>query len=201
MVICADCGYLGVRHPGTHELVGPDEYQRQTGLPTRSAIPSVGSMGENVSDGETVLGIIPTCAVGAWSLERYYRGGNDNAARCCAAKEVIQRERDCSKFTPWIPGLTPKEHIDMLATREMLDAQANRLDAQAAREREWRKEDMKLASDNLKTARGNTTAQWWIMAIALIVGAGGLGLSIWNTFHPQAPIPTVTAPTNPGNAR
>jgi hypothetical protein len=112
-----------------------------------------------------------------------------------AAKAFMQRERDCKKLTPWIPGLTPKEHIDMLATREMLDAQAARLDAQAAREREWRKEDMKIASDSLKAARGNTTAQWLILAVALFAGVGSLGLSIWTAIHPQ-PVVVISTSDN-----
>ena len=36
MVNCAKCGYLGVRHPDTYELVGPGESQRETGIPANT---------------------------------------------------------------------------------------------------------------------------------------------------------------------
>jgi hypothetical protein len=93
----------------------------------------------------------------------------------------------------------------MLATQQVLDAQAARAEAQAEREREWRREDMKIANDNLKTARGGNLAKWG----ALIVAAVSLGLSAWTLFHsrpiqaitpvvqPPATTPAVIAPTIP----
>jgi hypothetical protein len=103
----------------------------------------------------------------------------------------------------------------MLATQQMLDAQATRAEAQAEREREWRREDMKIASDNLRTARGGNLAKWGALVVAVV----SLGLSAWTLFYsrpiqtalsvvqplatkpaaiaPTAQLPTKTIPTKP----
>jgi hypothetical protein len=38
-------------------------------------------------------------------------------------RQVIQRERTCNGFTPWMQGFHPKEHREMLLNKEMIDAQ------------------------------------------------------------------------------
>jgi ferric-dicitrate binding protein FerR (iron transport regulator) len=95
MVKCADCGYLGVRHPETLELVGPSHQQRETGALTGTL------------RGQMFLDEQPICAVGAFDLWR------ETAAQPDGALRVMQKPRDCLKSTEWIPGLSPKEHIDM----------------------------------------------------------------------------------------
>ena len=72
----------------------------------------------------------------------------------------------------------------MLATKEMLDSQATRLDAQAEREREWRKEDMKLASNSLRAARGNTIGVWIGVGVALVMSICSF---IWTVYHTAPP--------------
>lgn len=38
-------------------------------------------------------------------------------------KHVIQQERSCDGYTPWLQGFHPKEHKEMLMNKEMLEAQ------------------------------------------------------------------------------
>ena len=116
MVKCADCGYLGVRHPGTHELVGPDERQRQTGEPSSKADSHLWSiaMGEPPIN-EIVLDPAPVCARGAFNLWSEWKGHvtNGKSALFPAAKEVMRKDRKCRRFVKTIPGLGPKERVNM----------------------------------------------------------------------------------------
>lgn len=189
MVKCADCGYLGVRHIENQTLVSPGEEQRRTGSPP--TIEQGGTIGGRTLP---VLDTRPVCAVRAFPLD-------EELLASVSAKDVMQKDRPCGRSTPWIPGLTPKEHIDMIATQAMLDANLKAQKEQAQRERDWRKEDMKIASDNLKAARGNTTVQWCATMLALIVAICSGGWSIWTTWH-TPPAPTAaTAPANPAKAK
>ncbi len=146
MVKCAECGFLGVRHPLTQTLIGPSEHQRQTGVPTTDSIPIVGRMDE-YAPGEAIPDTRPVCAIGAIQIGNEHCGGNDNRVKCHSAQAVMQKDRTCGEFTKWIPGLSPKEHIDMLT------AQTDRLwqERQTERDRQWRKED-------------NRRMAWWGVA-------------------------------------
>lgn len=122
MVRCAKCGYLGVRHPETHGLVCPDESQRETGVP-------VGAGTHTIPPSKWIpLDIAPICALGVFDLRGEWRGGSGSTD---AAKEVMQRDRDCSRFTHLTPGLMPKEHIDM----DLLGRQQAWQDEQRRRDR------------------------------------------------------------------
>jgi len=112
---CAECGFLGVRHRETGELVGPGEEQRETGSPPEGrSIP--GLLAEKFSPPEPItLDIAPVCAVGACDLRKEWQECQkvQKLAPTAAAEKVIQQPRKCKRFTAGLPGLNPKEHINM----------------------------------------------------------------------------------------
>jgi hypothetical protein len=172
MVKCAECGYLGVRHIGTQELVSPSADQRATGEPPGGP-ERIGPAG--------VLDVVPVCAVGAWDLPKEFtahnRPANENTivrhrASAAAAKTVMQEDRRCPQVTPWLPGLTPKEHIDK-----------NLLEHQQAWQDERSKEDARR-EDRRDTKNFRLNCVLVIVAVVSAVAAW------WSATHPTAiPIP------------
>lgn len=176
MVKCADCGYLGVRHVDRQILVSPSEKQRQTGQPETVDLGS--GMAHCITEDLFV------CAMGTRSLYAECEKARNESGRLSLAK--VLETHGCEKSVERIPALTPKEHIDMLATREMLDSQNARVESQAEREREWRREDVRIAADTLRAARGNTLGVW----VGVIAAIAVSGFSLWWTI-------THTPPTLP----
>ena len=120
MAKCAKCGYVGVRNPRTRLLVGPDENQLETGTPTEWPISN-----------NTHYVWAVSCAVGACNLLReWYERTQHGQNKIEATNEVLQTDRTCAQFTSRLPGLTPKEHIDM----NMLAQQQSWQDARDRRE-------------------------------------------------------------------
>jgi hypothetical protein len=106
MVRCADCGFLAVRNPETRSLEAVDHEARTSGH-----FPGYGK--------DFVIWPGPAC----------FRMAADLGAECKAVQEadgkketdskrvylvVITKDRDCSEFTEWHPGFSPKEHREML---------------------------------------------------------------------------------------
>jgi hypothetical protein len=116
-----------------------------------------------------------------------------HAANSSAAKIVMETERLCGDFRPWVPGLTPKEHIDMVFTETLLAAQNARAEAQAERERQWRKEDSELAVKNWKAARGNTVGVWCGVLFAIVMG---IVTFVWTVYHTATSPPQTTHQTS-----
>ena len=86
----------------------------------------------------------------------------------------------------------------MIATQSMLAEQAARYDAQAAREREWRRQDVEMANRNLEAAaRGNATARWCAVAVALFAAIVSLGLSFWTAGRTQSIVVVPAAAGDP----
>lgn len=138
MIKCADCGFLGVRHLITQELVSPAEEQRQNGTPPES------------DNGRPNLDTEPVCAVGATVLW-------DDSEGDYGPAHLIQKERDCSRFSRWIPALSPKEHLDM----DMLEQQ-----------RQWQQEQARLAEDRHRETMTQAKAiNWWqVVMLGAFVG-------------------------------
>jgi hypothetical protein len=63
----------------------------------------------------------------------------------------------------------------MLATQDMLDAQAARMEAQAAREREWRNEDLERArqqrNEDIDLLKASMRISVWVPVISVVIGA------------------------------
>jgi len=178
MVKCAECGYLGVRHPHTYELVTPDERQRETGIPT--GIFTVG-------DKTTILGDMPICAVGACDLRKECEQTRKVASELGKVPcEVTHKDRECSQFTDLIPGLTPKEHIEMnLLQEQRIWQQTN----QAANDR-------RQQSDSARNFRVNF--------LLVLVSIAAAIASWWVALHPGIVVvqstPAATAPAIPFRA-
>jgi hypothetical protein len=127
--------------------------------------------------------------MGSYRLDEEYkvkyphRSGQWSIQAVQAGLAVIQMDRDCPKFIQWTPALTPKEHVDMLATREMLDAQAARLDAQAVREREWRKEDVERdhqrRNEDIAMLKADMKVKGFAPLIGAVVGALITAFFVW----------------------
>jgi hypothetical protein len=98
------------------------------------------------------LETIPICARGAYPIhEDFYKAkligpsvnrttqnfrltGKDEAAA------VITKERNCEKFTELMPGLSPKEHIDM----NLLEMQKAREDRRDLQQHDWHRDDIRM---------------------------------------------------------
>ncbi len=96
---CRTCGYLAQRvldaalEPALHEV---SEAQRDT------------FTGELVLAGRGVTSTVPHCFVRAADLEREY-GTPLNRAR--QAQLVLDRDRRCPRWSAYVPGFSPKEHL------------------------------------------------------------------------------------------
>ena len=137
MVKCADCGFLTWRKHPEGDLVEADDWFRQTGAleAGNAAMKYVGQ---------------PMCFARAFRLrvehnkktkerteatqkgEEHESPTKDLLAKAVA--DVVRVERECSSYTPWIQGFTPKEHRERLDGERMLQWQAEREDA----DRKWR---------------------------------------------------------------
>jgi len=157
MVNCVKCGLLGVR----------DKYRRLMEVdeePRRLCSPPSGSQ------------LLFLCCAHEISFSQ-----NDNDCR-----SKLHEERDCQAFIEWRPGFTPTEHKEMIreteererdrqwrenqarAQREWQERQAEREDARAKRDREWRMEDIR----HLKT-------DLWVKILIPILAAAVGALSAW----------------------
>ena len=71
-----------------------------------------------------------------------------------AIRQVIQKDRPCQAFTPWLQGIGPREHreiVDRAAAeryrQEQLTREQEYRDEQRRREEEWRAEQRRLELD------------------------------------------------------
>lgn len=106
-----------------------------------------------------------------------------------AIKELIGQERECSEFTEWDQGSSPKEHAEVLQQKALLEYQRQReqddrewrerqterencwRETQAERERQWRVEDQQAAAKAFQSER----YKWW----AGVVWAGAGSIITW----------------------
>ena len=110
-VRCRDCGFLAVRSHKTLALAEVDEIMRELWRPM-------------VSPNDKVLEGMPAlCAVQAFDL--IAECGPDPRAQGTkvASLPVINKMRDCDKFTKWMPGFDPKEHKEMMREESLLRMQ------------------------------------------------------------------------------
>jgi len=138
---CADCGFLALRHKETRELHDAE-------LPIR--------------DGTAVHADIKAYA---WPpLCTKLRAEFPTAG----TSGVIQEERECSDFTQWQQGFTPKEHQEALDRQKQLDWQTKREDD----DRQWRKQ---AREEDRKARRVDA---WTVAIIAGIFALGGSALTV-----------------------
>jgi hypothetical protein len=103
MVKCPDCGYLAVRNYETRQPLDAEELFRERGF-----IPAPGRASIDLIYDE-----FPSCFARAFDL-RIERGGTQPSHD--KRGEVVNKPRECPKFTPWVQGFTPKEAAATIAT-------------------------------------------------------------------------------------
>lgn len=131
-VKCKDCGYLAWRHQGTWELIEVDLEHREG---TADNIPSVAIL-KGIVMGQEV------CFCAAHDL----RAGELSSAK--SQEAVIWKDRACSSYTKWCPGLSPKEHMQMHWIAEQRMWQEQESERNRAHERE-----MELLTRQAESAR------------------------------------------------
>ena len=100
------CGYIGMRALSTRQIVELDLNQRQS---IESPDPN-GNM--------EAFEFMPICVAGALNFSRAI-GSRDRNRKMM----VILSLRSCGKFIEWNPGLTPREHLEMVQSEKMLAMQ------------------------------------------------------------------------------
>lgn len=116
---CGECGLLTVK-----ENMGTSYYEVDIEYRTN------GMRYDNLKRGEPT----PRCLVMACNLREeaieLSREGNKESDQ---VMKIASKDRECEKFVPWVPGNTPKEHLEMyhalLASQEAA--------RQRERDREW----------------------------------------------------------------
>ncbi len=127
MVKCAECGFLAIRNTESRELEEAEEIFREKGV-----VPTTGYLeGQPTSRHEP----LPLCFAQVCDLKAEFKKADKmGSPGYVALDSVIHMERDCSDFTPWQQGFTPKEHREMLDRQEWRDWQ----ERQRKADRRWR---------------------------------------------------------------
>jgi len=130
MVKCVDCGFLALLDErGGQPLIEASVIYRERGVAPSYTLPG----------STTTYDHDPVCFAQAVNfLDTNIRRG---------IYSFVRTEKECSSFTPWQQGFTPKEHREMLDRQKMLDWQAERED----KDRKWR-EDQDMKRDERQAA-------------------------------------------------
>jgi hypothetical protein len=123
VVKCAECGFLAARNIQTREI------EEVEGLFRDEGEPSFGNLGIPKHEG------LPLCFARAFDLKSEFKkcaGKGDPDAYSIYL--VIHEDRDCSSYTEWQQGFTPKEHREMLDRKWLMEFQA----AREKEDKEWR---------------------------------------------------------------
>ena len=132
---CQGCGFLAVRNFKTRALSEVEAGMRKTGeSPSMRDVPSPRPSYYDSS---------PICFVQQYDLAHEAEAlGNDEAFLI-----VIEKERACPAFTPWRQGHSPREHKEMIDSREQLKWQEERMQADRQLENERREADRRHAAE------------------------------------------------------
>lgn len=108
MVKCVECGYLAARNVSNRGLDEVEDLFRDKGMP-----PAIyDASGHNPHQGWNPT---PLCFSRCYDLiDEVSRLGMAESQKCIAVLSVITDDRQCSSFTKWHRGSTPKEHQEMM---------------------------------------------------------------------------------------
>lgn len=112
MVRCHNCGLLAIWNSVDLVLLeAPEHFRRE---------------GELVNHHNSMNTCAPKCFIRKADLENEVLTDHElkhlfNLSD--GIKRVIQQERSCDGFTPWLQGFHPKEHTEMLLNQETLERQ------------------------------------------------------------------------------
>lgn len=171
MVKCVDCGYLAVRNLHNRTLAEAESLMRQRG----ESPPHPGdSRWKFYETG-------PVCFVLACDLPREAGNADDKGKFL----DVIGRERECNRHTPWQQGFTPREHKEMLDEKEERKWRAEEerrnkeyRDKKDENDRKYREEtDKENAAWRLRQeteSRRQSRSQLWIAGVAIAIVTAGI---------------------------
>jgi hypothetical protein len=126
VVKCSECGFIAARNTQTRELEEIEYKSRQDGNIGRQRyvlIPICLAMATNIDEEVKKLREQP----------KYYEKQNEIGETVwptfpTLVKEILNQERECTFFTKWQQGFTPKEHREMIDRQAMLKWQTERED-------------------------------------------------------------------------
>lgn len=111
-VKCKDCGYLVYRNRGYGNIVEASRAERERG------------------DAPHNCANMPECGRGV-NLQGEYSAGRFNAVR-----ELLHKPRTCALFMKHVPGLLPKEHLDMDLLQQQNEFHRSQMDLANKRHRQ-----------------------------------------------------------------
>ena len=167
MVKCADCGFLGVRIRQTRQIVDAEPLMRERGY----------NPALTIAGADTVYDDAVLCFVRAHNLAAEMgRADEENRRR------VVQQERECQRFTPWIQGLTPKEHIELKIEE---DRQLWQTEQELA-DKIWREKQEDKADQRHREAIAAARSMSLVSAlIGFVAGLAAVGLTYLLTNWPR----------------
>jgi hypothetical protein len=158
MVRCADCGFLAVKHPKNRTLCEVELNLREQGKEWPKTPDGLNSLYDT----------IPICFVRAAKLAEEMHGTGG-----ASFYHVIRRERDCIAFTFWQQGFSPREHKEMLDSKEQRAWQeARHKEDQAFQER------MRADERTFQVQQKNSDRRWQFVMVVLGAGLTALGAAI-----------------------
>lgn len=156
-VKCADCGFLAVRHFETRDLLDAEELLRRDG-----------EMPLQPGTGHYIYDPWPICFARVIDFRAALEDNSGSPHR----KRVINEGRECNRFTPWIQGLTPKEHVELKIEedRQLWETQRD-LDDKLWREKQEEKADQRHR-EAITAARSMSLVSALIGFVAALAACG-----------------------------
>ena len=110
---CIDCGLLAWRDARSGELLEVPIEWRNAGKRFHDVISGYASRILCLAQKETFPGNFP---------------------RDSACSEAVSKNRECDSFIAWYQGFTPKEHMEMRLSKDLIESEQKWREAQAERE-------------------------------------------------------------------
>lgn len=164
-VSCSRCGYLAVRHRVTRQLLEAEIDVREQGY----------LLTESPATGGTVFERYPVCFANAVNFLTVL-GRTPNQER---VRGEVRQVRSCEKYTEWSPGLSPKEHWEMIQEADRLKWQTEREEAdrkwrehQSRLDHEWRQQEAERSQQAISQAHKHHIINLIVMGLLVtVVGA------------------------------
>jgi hypothetical protein len=180
-VKCSECGFLTKHEQHSGEYIPVSRQYRETGMEdTRMAR----------ANGETLC-LMQKADIQAELSTAATRGGK--------SLDVLSNSRECDGYMPWIPGLTPREHLAMLFEQRLREEIEARRIADESRADERKKGDETRAEGRRRSDRRWSVGQAVVIAVLTII----LGILVepWKerakqSVQPATPGPSVVNQSN-----
>jgi len=120
-VKCQDCGFLAIRDPDNSESVAPSVHYRMEGFqgspkhlwPHPQPMPNCFVRAYTIQNEPlTVEGRVVGKMTGDAPGDIRIGDGNGSDGTEAAILSIIQKERMCKEFYPWVEGFSPREHYE-----------------------------------------------------------------------------------------